>query len=104
MAVNVLITPVKSVTLEKLHNSQVHHRVQKSQTCVHILNRMNPVYATPPSCFKMLFNTILPSTPRSASCSVSFVFPHPLLHTHKSLKLIKIRCSHNGGYEGVSLL
>lgn len=82
----------------------VHYRVQKSPPFVHILNRMNPVYATPSSCFKILFNTILPSTPRSADSFLSFVFPHQLLHTHKLLNLIKLRCSHNGGYEDVNLL
>jgi hypothetical protein len=102
-------TAVKSVILEKLtvprpYNSQVHHRVQKSPTHIHILNRMNLVYANPSSCFKMLFNTILSSKPRSAKCSLSFVFRHPLLHTHKLLNLIKIRCSYNGDYEDVNLL
>ena len=103
------LTPVKSVILEKLTvpqlcNLQGHHRVQKSPTHVPILNRMNPVYATPFSSFKTLFNTILPSRPRFANCSTSFVFPQPLLHTHKLLNLIRIRCSHNDGYEDVSLL
>ena len=50
------------------------HHVHNSPQLSHILSQITPFHVFPPYFFKIPFNIILPSTPRSSKWSVSFRF------------------------------
>jgi hypothetical protein len=70
-----------------LCNTKIYY-LRKSQPILSILNQINPFRDLPANLFKIRFNIILPSTPRSSKWSPLFRLPHqnrvcnsPLPHT-----------------------
>jgi len=62
-----------------LLNPKVHYPVQKHPRRVSVISQINPVHALKTEFFKIHFNIILPSTPRSYSLFPSLCSP-PTCH------------------------
>jgi len=76
-----------------LCNPEVHYRGNKSPTLVHILNEINPVCTFPTYFFKIYFNIISASMPRTSAWShpfrLSVPSPSCVLHvSHMSFSSI----------------
>jgi hypothetical protein len=69
-----------STPFKEIHNilrkPNVHYRVPNSPPFVLMLRQITPVHVTLSFFFKIRFNIILPSLPRSSKWSLSFLFPH----------------------------
>jgi hypothetical protein len=58
--------------VRSLWNPKAHYRVNNSPSLVPVLSHTTPVRPFASYLYKIHFNIILPSTPRSSKCSVSF--------------------------------
>lgn len=65
--------------IRNLRNLKVRYRVHRNPSLVPILNQINPVHPTSSNFFKIHYNIILQSEPRSYTWSLSFRFPHKTL-------------------------
>jgi len=69
-----------SSATEEIHHIlwylRVHYDVHKSPQVVPILSQINPLPTLQSNLFKIHFNIILPSMPKSSKWYLSFRFPH----------------------------
>jgi hypothetical protein len=56
-------------------NPKFHYRIHKSTPLVNVLNQTDTIHTVPAYFFKIYFNVILPSMPRSSKWSLYFYFP-----------------------------
>jgi len=55
---------------------RIHYHVHKSPQVVPVLSQINPLHTLQSNLFKIHFNIILPSMPKSSKWYLSFRFPH----------------------------
>jgi len=80
--------------LRLLWNSKVHYRVHKHLPLVPILNQMNSVHSFSTYFPPIHSNIILPSTPCSCKCSLSFRFSNKILYAFLMSPMRSICPSH----------
>lgn len=80
---NPLFSRSAGLIIRILRNPEVHYRGHNSPLLIAFLSKKNAVPNIPYRAFKIHFNSILPSTPRSCKWTFSFRFFNPNLEIQK---------------------